>query len=89
MTATGRSPGTARTAALVLAAAAAGLSGCGQTGPLYLPEDASATVITRPGPATTAPATTVPATTAPATTPPADAPTDQPGAATDKPPARR
>jgi predicted small lipoprotein YifL len=28
------------------------LAGCGQTGPLYLPEDEGATVITRPGPAT-------------------------------------
>lgn len=84
--------GAARPAALALAASAASLAGCGQTGPLYLPDDASTTVITRPGPATTVPATTVPATASPPATDVAttgDAPVDAPATATDKPPARR
>jgi predicted small lipoprotein YifL len=80
--------------ALVLATAAAGLSGCGQTGALYLPDDASATVITRPGPVTTSPPATGAATTGDsAAAPPAPRstapPVDVPAKATDKPPARR
>lgn len=72
----------------LVASVAPGLSGCGQTGALYLPEDESATVITRPGPATTDPATTVPATTGPTTTAP-DASGAAPAAPTDKPPVKR
>jgi predicted small lipoprotein YifL len=60
MTAGARWRGAVRPAALGLAAAVASLAGCGQTGPLYLPDDASTTVITRPAPAATAPATTRP-----------------------------
>lgn len=87
--------GAAWPAALVLSAATAGLTGCGQTGPLYLPDDASTTVITRPGPVTTDPAATRPsATDAPtvddaAATPPAPGAAGAPATATDKPPARR
>jgi predicted small lipoprotein YifL len=51
----------ARVAIALLALLPAGLSGCGQTGPLYLPDDDGATVVTRPGPAATGPATTTPA----------------------------
>ena len=54
---------------LAAAAALAGalLAGCGQTGPLYLPEDESATVVTRPGPAasSTEPASQSPGTELP------------------------
>jgi len=65
-------------AALALTA----LSGCGQTGALYLPEDESATVITRPGPATTG----APATDAPAASDTSGAAPATPAA---KPPAKR
>ncbi len=68
----------ARVAIALLALLPAGLSGCGQTGPLYLPDDDGATVITRPGPATTGPTTETPG--ASDTAPPVP---------TDKPPARR
>ena len=58
------------------------LAGCGQTGPLYLPERGE--VVTRPAPATTpaptpAPAPTTAPTTAPATP---DAPVTAPAVAT-------
>ncbi|MCC6172431.1 MAG: lipoprotein [Gammaproteobacteria bacterium] len=43
------------------------LAACGQTGPLYLPEDDAATVITRPGPATSPAPPSAPA---PASPPP-------------------
>lgn len=54
------------------------LAGCGQTGPLYLPDDESATVITRPAPPAPPPAPVSPvspATEAPEpATPPSSAP---------------
>jgi predicted small lipoprotein YifL len=66
------------------AALAALLSGCGQKGPLYLP-DKNAAVVTAPTqpapPATTAPAITAPATTAPASTPSAPTPAAAPDTA--------
>lgn len=46
----------ARAATGLLLLVTALLSGCGQTGPLYLPEDEGATVITRPAGGTAAPA---------------------------------
>ncbi len=69
--------------AALLLAVAAGLSGCGQTGALYLPEDGSATVITRPGPASTANPAPAPPTSGAAGAP--SVPVDEP----DDPPARR
>ena len=75
--------GVLRVAIALVASVGPGLSGCGQTGALYLPEDESATVITRPGPATTDPANTGPATTAP------DVSGAAPAAPTDKPPVKR
>ena len=75
----------ARVAIALLALLPAGLSGCGQTGPLYLPDDDGATVVTRPGPAATGPATTTPAVPGAPTTGNDAAPP----VPTDKPPARR
>jgi predicted small lipoprotein YifL len=80
-----RGRGTARPAAILLVAAA-GLSGCGQTGPLYLPDYGSTTVITRPGPATTGAATTGNEAAAPPASTAADAPAAAPATPTDKPP---
>jgi predicted small lipoprotein YifL len=69
------------------AALAALLSGCGQKGPLYLP-DKNAAVVTAPAqpapPATTAPATTAPAPT-PAAAPDTAAPPAQTPDQTKKP----
>jgi predicted small lipoprotein YifL len=62
--------------ALAALAALVPLAGCGQTGPLFLPDDESTTVITRPAPAA-APAP------APTAAPPADARADE------TPPTRR
>jgi predicted small lipoprotein YifL len=59
--------------ALLAAAAAGALSGCGQKGPLYLP-DKSGAVVTSAPPATPPPATAPPATAPPATPPPASTP---------------
>lgn len=62
--------------AMLVMVAALGLGGCGQTGPLYLPD--SGTVVRRPAPATptaTPPATINPPATA---TPPASPPTPAP-----------
>jgi len=90
--------GATRPAALVLAVAS-GLSGCGQTGPLYLPDDGSATVITRPGPATTGNESAAPPASSEAGTPsvpdaapgaaPGTAPDAAPPTPTTRPPARR
>jgi predicted small lipoprotein YifL len=55
------------------------LAGCGQTGPLYLPDDESATVITRPAPASTpAPSPASSSTTAPAPAPAPPSPSEAP-----------
>lgn len=101
MTAVDRRRVAARPVALLWVAAAASLAGCGQTGPLYLPDDAGTTVITRPGPVAATPAATDAATTrddaAPSPAAPApravdaspDAPPESPASPTDKPPARR
>jgi predicted small lipoprotein YifL len=105
MTAVDRRRVAARPLALLWVAAAASLAGCGQTGPLYLPDDAGTTVITRPGPVAATPAATDAATTrdaaAPSPAAPApravdaspdaspDAPPESPASPTDKPPARR
>jgi predicted small lipoprotein YifL len=65
----------------VVLAAMLGLSGCGQKGPLYLPEKSGAVV--------TAPATTAPAPPPPATTPgqpPQPSPAPQPQSAGEPPP---
>jgi predicted small lipoprotein YifL len=64
------------------------LAGCGQTGPLYLPDRGE--VVTRPAPATTPAPTPTPTpapTMAPATTPATpDAPVTAPAVATPPPP---
>jgi predicted small lipoprotein YifL len=78
-----------RGAALATASALL-LAGCGQTGPLYLPDRGE--VVTRPAPATTpaptpTPAPTTAPTMAPATTPATpDAPVTAPAVATPPPP---
>jgi predicted small lipoprotein YifL len=76
--------GLIRLGAALSTATALLLAGCGQTGPLYLPERGE--VVTRPAPATTpaptpaaAPAPTTAPTTAPATP---DAPVTAPAVAT-------
>jgi len=84
--ANGRWRGAARPAPIVLALAAM-LSGCGQTGPLYLPDDENATVITRPGPATTGNESSAPPASTAADAP--DAPAAAPSTPADKPPAKR
>ncbi|HSY46397.1 MAG TPA: lipoprotein [Steroidobacteraceae bacterium] len=64
---TGLRPRGARAALGVAAAFMTLLSGCGQKGPLYLP-DKNAAVVTAPAqPATTTPPTTTPPATTPAT----------------------
>jgi predicted small lipoprotein YifL len=60
------------------------VAACGQTGPLYLPEDDAATVITRPAPATSsAPSAPAPASPRASATgdaaPPASTPTPEAG----------
>jgi predicted small lipoprotein YifL len=75
MTSTSRPAGAAPVAgAMLVMLAALGLGGCGQTGPLYLPD--SGTVVTRPTPSAPESPTTVP----PAKTPadPAPAPASPP-----------
>jgi len=72
--------GVLRVAIALVASVAPGLSGCGQTGALYLPEDESATVITRPSPATTGPATPAPEATGGAAAKPSDKPPVKPPA---------
>jgi predicted small lipoprotein YifL len=72
----------ARTALGVAAALMTLLSGCGQKGPLYLP-DKNAAIVTAPAqPATTPPQTTPPQTTPPQTTPAAAPDTATPPAQT-------
>lgn len=51
------------------------LTACGQTGPLYLPADESATVVTRPGP-TASPTPAGPAASSPPSAPAPDEDTD-------------
>jgi tyrosine-protein kinase Etk/Wzc len=84
---TGLRPRGARAALGAAAALTALLSGCGQKGPLYLP-DKNAAVVTAPAqpapPATTAPATTAPAST-PAAAPGTAAPPGQTPDQTKKP----
>lgn len=66
MTSTGRPAGAALVAGTMLVMLAVlGLGGCGQTGPLYLPD--SGTVVTRPS--QSAPTPSAPAPSAPAPTP--------------------
>ena len=67
----------------------AALAACGQTGPLYLPDDADATVITRPAGATSPSAPSVPAPSMPAPPappPPARRPPGRPARALPRPP---
>jgi predicted small lipoprotein YifL len=69
--------------AVLATATALLLAGCGQTGPLYLPDRGQ--VVTRPAPATTPTPTPTP-TTAPTTAPAIpDAPVTAPGVATPPP----
>jgi predicted small lipoprotein YifL len=74
--------------AMLATATALLLAGCGQTGPLYLPDRGE--VVTRPAPATTPAPTPTPTpapTMAPATTPATpDAPVTAPAVATPPPP---
>ena len=51
------------------------LTACGPTGPLYLPKDESATVVTRPGP-TASPTSAEPAASSPPAVPAPDDNTD-------------
>jgi len=75
--------------ALLIAVAALGLGGCGQTGPLYLPD--SGTVVTRPASGASAstpatPADTTSATPATTTTPTTTAPPTPPSPSPPPPP---
>lgn len=75
MTSTGRPAGAALVAGTMLVMLAAlVLGGCGQTGPLYLPD--SGTVVTRPSPS--APTPSAPTPSAPAPSPPAPTPLPPP-----------
>lgn len=75
MTSTSRPAGAAPVAgAMLVMVAALGLGGCGQTGPLYLPD--SGTVVTRPAPS--APAPNAPAPSAPTPSEPTPTPLPPP-----------
>jgi len=64
----------------LLALAALGAGGCGQKGPLYLPDKGGKVVTSAPGasPAQPAPAAATPASAPPSDAPPAVAPTPKP-----------
>jgi len=82
---TGLRPRGARAALGVAAAFMTLLSGCGQKGPLYLP-DKNAAVVTAPAqPATTTPPTTTPPATTPAVAPDTATPPAQTPATPKKP----
>ena len=78
MTSTSRPAGAAPVAgAMLVMVAALGLGGCGQTGPLYLPD--SGTVVTRPAPSAPAPNTPTPGEPTPTPLPPPSPPTPPKG----------
>ena len=69
MTSTSRPAGAAPVAgAMLVMVAALGLGGCGQTGPLYLPD--SGAVVTRPAPSAPAPSEPTPTPLPPPSPPP-------------------
>jgi predicted small lipoprotein YifL len=75
---------------LLLAAAAALLSACGQTGDLYLPDSQQGTVITRPAPPAESPAPAdTPGTVDSPPAPASPAPEVTPPAGTEKPDAKK